>query len=133
MERQQVLEFIFNEAKRLIEEEHIDDLCKHKRYEELANVEVKSTMRITSYILDKNLDLTCKEISEGMYFPIAFWSNSMALPIIKHNEEKKFADKLEKEAGELGKSIAKRVYEGQIICDIKPEDFFNTTILGSKE
>lgn len=133
MERQQVLDFILNEAKRLIEEEHIDDLCKHKRYEELANVEIQTTMGVASYILDNDLNLKCEEIPEGMYLPIAFWSNSIALPlIIKKEEQQKFADNLEKEAGELGEAIAERVYKGQTIGGIKLEDFFDTSILGSK-
>lgn len=125
MERQQVVEFILKEATRLIEEEHIDDLCKHKRYEELANVEVQTTMAIQSYIYINCLDLTCEEIPEGMYLPVAFWCNSMQLDgLIKSEEQYKYAENLEKEAGEFGEAIARKVYSDNCEIGVIPVDKF---------
>lgn len=125
MERQEVVEFILNEIKRLNEEEHIHDLNKAKRYDELAKVECRVSNAIVQFISENDLNLENDEIPQDGYLAVAIWINTVGkLGMISDNL--KFADNLVKEAGLLGKSIAyKLIANGLEIVDIYGSNFFD--------
>lgn len=125
MKRQEVLDFILSEIKRLNEEEHIHDLNKAGRYEELSKVECKSTRAILDFLLTEGLQICEDEIPEGGYLALAIWVNAMAMEdaIL---DEAKFAGKLSEEAGKLGKSIAYKIVAGtEYLHSIISKEFFS--------
>lgn len=126
MERKEVVEFIQKEAKRLREDEHIDDLFKAECSEELAVVDCKITKAVSDFLDEEDIMLTDDEIAEGDCAAIAMWASVMFVD----NESlfanvSNFAHRLAKEAGVYGKNIAAQILDGEELCNILSKGFFS--------
>lgn len=124
MERQEVVDFILSEVKRLNEEEHVLDLALNKRYKELSRVECKLSNAINIFLQINDLLLADEEIPDGGYLALAIWINTIWFADVIANEEK-FAHKLAAEAGDFGKSIAWKVLDGKSVHSIEWEEFYD--------
>lgn len=126
MDRQEALEMFLNEVKRLNEEEHVDDLRKAKRYEELSRVECRICNALMAYVgQEDDLNLRTEEIPKGSFFAASMLINIIGVSGLLEDDEE-FAAQLVQEAGELGKSIAFRVYNDKLtISEIEWAEFFN--------
>lgn len=130
MNRQQVVEFIFKEAERLNNEEHVVDLAKAGRFEELAAIGCETTREVIEGMSTTYLKLTNENIKEGHCTPIVIWLFTL---ITDENDEMffgdeevtKFAHRLALEAGKWGKSVAFLILEGEDLCDMNSEEFFS--------
>lgn len=127
MDRQQVVEFIFKEVERLNNEEHVVDLAKAGRFEELAAIDCRITQWINNWLYNA-LEITDDEIPEGNCAALVVWFASCTS---NYNEQllkdpKKFAYRLAAEAGDWGKSIAYIILEEETeLCEIDTEEFFS--------
>lgn len=127
MLRQEVVDFILSEIKRLNEEEHIHDLNKAERYEELSKVECKNTRAILDYLFENDLELRAEEIPEGGFLAVAIWNNVIDMAgTIKFDDE--FEEKFVAEGGKLAKSIVYRMKENRCeLEDLESEQFFDAS------
>lgn len=129
MERQEAVKFIQKETKRLREEEHIDDLFKANRSEELAAVECHTSKKFSDFLMksDYELMLTDEEIAEGSCMATAMWGTSSYLNNAQlFTDVEHFAHRLAREAGDPGKNVAAQMLDGEELFDIPSEDFFST-------
>lgn len=126
MERKEAFEFLSKEVRRLIEEEHVNDLFKANCAEELATVECKTTKAFTQFLDDNDIMLTDEEIPEGCCAALALWTTSSCW-VNDHliEDVEKFAHRLAKEAGNYGKNIAYQILREEDLCNISAEDFFS--------
>ena len=126
IKRQQVLDYILNEAERLQVEEHIDDLLKAERYEELRLTECKISHAVMQYLTENKVYLENKNIPKGKFFAIALLVNTLCLDNLVLDEER-FTVEIELETGRLGKSLARRIRREGRVVHVQHEDFFNAT------
>lgn len=127
MERQEVVDFILSEVKRLNEEEHIHDLNKAGRYEELSRVECKNIRGVADYLLRNNLELRAEEIPEGGFLAVAIWNNVIDMAgTVKFDDE--FEEKFVAEGGKLAKSVVYKMKEnGFELEDLDCDEFFDAS------
>lgn len=126
MERKEAFEFLSKEVRRLIEEEHVNDLFKACCAEELAAVECRTTKAFFDFLYNEDIILEDEEIEDGDCVAIALWGASSYV----YNDQlvadiEKYAHRLAKEGGVYGKNIAFQMLEGTEICDIPTKDFFS--------
>ena len=126
MKRKGVVAFIQKEAKRLRGEQHIDDLIKANRFEELSMVECQTVKEVNSFFDFQYLKLKDEEISEGNCAAVTIWLASCANDCNENlfEDMESFAHRLAKEAGPFGKNVAFQMFEGWL-WDICSEDFFS--------
>ncbi len=127
MEREAVVTFIQQETKRLREEEHLDDLVKANCFDELKQLECRIIKPVSDFIREEGLWLEDKEIQEGNCTATAIW---FAICTHERNEylfinEEKFAFRMAREEGLLGKNLAAQMLDGADLYEIDEEDFFS--------
>lgn len=126
MDREDVVLFIRKEAKRLREEEHIDDLIKSKRWDELSKVACQTVKGVTDYVCDYSLELQDDEIPEGACSAMAIWFASCAIDDNTYllEDVESFAHRWASEAGSFGKNGAVQILDGNEFFEICSEDFY---------
>ncbi len=126
MGRKEVVSFIQNEAKRLREEQHIDDLIKAKSWDKLSKVAFQTTKGVSDYISEESLSLQDDEIPEGDCSAIAMWFASYAIDYNSNLVEdvESFAHRWAEEAGDFGKNGAVQILDGNEFYEICSEDFY---------
>ncbi len=74
MERKEVIEFLDSQFKKLKEEEHVEDLMKHGRVNELKQLaEELDFSRLHEFCKKKDLNLQIDEISEEHFYEMIFY------------------------------------------------------------
>lgn len=127
MQREEVVAFIQQEVKRLREEEHLDDLVKANRFEELSQIPCQVIMEVKQFLEEDYLYLQDEEIAEGSCVATAIWA-AICTSEINANlfyDENKFAYRMAKESDCLGKNIAVQMLDGAALYEIDEEDFFS--------
>ena len=128
MRRSEVVAFLNKEAKRLREEEHINELFKKNAVEKLAAIEVRTTKAINdSLYKNDGINLRNEEIPEGNCMAIAMWATAEGLwnsDIVLDIDG--FAHRLAREAGDYGKNVAAQILDGYDLGDLSAENFFST-------
>lgn len=127
MKKCQAKDFLKEEIRRLVDDEHVVDLFKKKRAKKLRSVKCMTNKAITDYINDNlKIRLSDEEIPEGGCVAIVVWGASS----FAYNEQlfanvKSFAHRLAKEGGPYGKSIAFQILNGVELYDIESKDLFS--------
>ena len=134
LRRDEAVNFILAEAKRLNEEEHIHELNDAKQYEQLSRVGCKISIAIMNFsIMDGGIGLKVDEIPDGSFLAVAMIANLIGV-IGTIDEQDKFVDKLVVETGELGKSLAvKIIRQKRLIERIHSYEFFDVSDAGLYE
>ena len=127
MEREEVVAFIEKETKRLREQEHLDDLVKANRFDELSQLECQITMSVRDFFDCDYLHLKDEEIAEGDCMATAIWCATCADDKNKNlfDNEERVARRLAKEAGPMGKNVAALILDGYKLYDIQLQEFFS--------
>lgn len=131
MTRDEVKNYILNEAKRLEEEEHVTELAKNGQFEKLKQVEVRTKTTISEFLRKYDLDLGPSEIPAGLITGLVIWKFCCAndhaddefFPLDLEDE---IYERLASEAGDMGKSICVHVrayMDG--ISNLSIDEFFN--------
>lgn len=135
MNRKDFLKFLFEETRRLVDEELVHALRIAGRYNQLENIACNIPKNVEEYLVDYTPIIKCSEIPREHAYAIAMWLNyvrrnaaSLTFWDIQDDfffeNPLKFAELLVKEAGDAGKSIAFHMKNGKDIATIKKSDFF---------
>lgn len=135
MDRDEVVSFILSEAARLTNEEHVVDLAKAGRYDELKDIEIHVTRQVYEFFHDNKfrcnpnkLLLDTEDIPEGMFLAVAMIFNIIGSYNdldINDTITVSFAEKLALEAGDLGKNIAALMQSAENLHEINSTEFFS--------
>ena len=131
MTKQDVQDFIIGEAKRLERDEHINDLAKAGRYEELKKVTCQVTREVSEYCIEgETIGLDVNKIPAGLCLGVAMFENATFTALedsdLFENPEE-FPMRIAEEAGDIGKNIAALMVAGKNIADISADEFFSDT------
>lgn len=127
MDKQKRLEMIYlvvTEVKRLRDEEHVHDLVKAGRYDEIKAISCKSSIELLEALENGDFYLELNEIPDNGYLLLAIWMK--ANNIIDSDllcDWEGFAKGLAKEDVNIGKFIAYKLRNNESINKIVVEDF----------
>ena len=123
----EVVAFIQQEVKRLREEEHLDDLVKANRFDELKQLECRINKPVHDFLYAGCLYLQDEEIPEGACAAIAIWFATCTDESNEHlfADKEGFAYRMAREEGLLGKNLAVQMLDGADLYEIDEEEFFS--------
>lgn len=127
MQREEVVAFIRKETKRLREQEHLDDLVKANRFDELSQLECQITISIRDFFDCDYLYLKDEEIAEGDCMATVIWCATCADDKNENLFEnvERVACRLAKKAGPMGKNVAALMLDGYNLYDIHLKELFS--------